>query len=148
MAAFLQRQRCTVTRLQTQSLLTCVHHSTIQQSHNPTGKGTVTHHDPPLLFDLQLDPAEEHALDTTQEPYKTALASVVAALAAQMHSVNNTMQSVVNYTTTLSAEPVKSIYCFPSRICSRTLMGVGASHQCSLGPAACYLLFMLTCALY
>ena len=32
-------------------------------------------------------------------------------------------------------------------ICSRTLMGVGAPHQCSLGAAACYLLFMLTAAL-
>ena len=46
----------------------------------------------------------------------------------------------------------KSICCFSPRICSRALMeypdGVGAPHQCSLGTAACYRLFMLTCALY
>ena len=33
------------------------------------------------------------------------------------------------------------------RICSRTLTGVGAPHQCSLGTAACALLLMLTRAL-
>ena len=34
-------------------------------------------------------------MDTTKEPYKTALLSIVAALAAQMKSVNSTFQSVV-----------------------------------------------------
>lgn len=67
--------------------------------------GTVGRHDPPLLFDLHADPAEEHALDTTQEPYKSALVSIVAALAAQMHSVNTTLQSAPNYTVAISSEP-------------------------------------------
>ena len=39
-----------------------------------------------------------------------------------------------------------SIYWFSPRICSRTLMGCSEPHQCSLGTAPCYLLFMLTCA--
>lgn len=34
------------------------------------------------------------------------------------------------------------------KICSRTLITVGAPRQCSLGVAACYLLFMLTRAIY
>ena len=46
----------------------------------------------------------------------------------------------------------KSISWVSPRICSRTLMGVlrtpfGAPHQCSLGTAASYLVFMLTGAL-
>ena len=34
-------------------------------------------------------------MDTTKEPYKTALLSIVATLAAQMKSVSSTFQSAV-----------------------------------------------------
>ena len=40
----------------------------------------------------------------------------------------------------------ESIYCFPPRICSRTLLVLRHNH-CSLGVAACYCLVMLTVAL-
>eukprot|EP00040_Diaphanoeca_grandis_P029083 m.169355 g.169355 ORF g.169355 m.169355 type:complete len:639 (-) comp31562_c0_seq1:99-2015(-) len=68
-------------------------------------KGNIVRHDPPLLFDLAVDPAEQIALDTSKDPYKSVVASIAAALAAQMHSVNTTFQSVVNYTTALPSEP-------------------------------------------
>jgi arylsulfatase G len=69
-------------------------------------KGNVLTHNPPLLFDLDSDPAEQFALDTTKDPHAAAaLTSIVAALAAQMHSVNSTMVSVVNTTTMVSSEP-------------------------------------------
>ena len=62
-------------------------------------------HDPPLLFDLDRDPAESKALDTSAEPYKTVVASIAGLLAAQMHSVNTTMKSVTDYSTALADEP-------------------------------------------
>lgn len=67
--------------------------------------GNVITHDPPLLFDLAADPAEEHALDVTKEPYKTELTKILAALKAQMHSVNSTFQSVVDYSLNTADEP-------------------------------------------
>ena len=68
-------------------------------------KGNSIRHDPPLLFDLGADPAESTALDTTKEPYKTVLASTLAALAAQMKSVNTTFQSIVDQSQAPGAEP-------------------------------------------
>lgn len=68
-------------------------------------KGNVVHHDPPLLFDLSADPAEEFALDVTKEPYAGVVKQIATLLGEQMHSVNTTMQSVVNYTEQLSSEP-------------------------------------------
>ena len=62
-------------------------------------------HDPPLLFDLSADPQEAHALDTSTAPYHTVLTRVVAALQAQMHSVNTTFRSVANYDTNTYDEP-------------------------------------------
>ena len=67
--------------------------------------GTIARHDPPLLFDLDKDPAESTALDTSTEPYKSVVASIVGLLKAQMHSVNTTMQSVPNYNVSLASEP-------------------------------------------
>lgn len=67
--------------------------------------GNVTHHDPPLLFNLDDDPAEEHALDTSTDPYKSVVEQVSALLAAQMQNVNSTLRSVVDYTTELDDEP-------------------------------------------
>jgi arylsulfatase G len=68
-------------------------------------KGNIQRHDPPLLFNLANDPAESVALDVAQEPHKSALAQIEAALAAQMASVNGTMQSVTDYGRELDAEP-------------------------------------------
>jgi hypothetical protein len=70
-------------------------------------QGNITRHDPPLLFDLDEDPAESTALDVAVEPHRSALGSIKAALEAQMASVNGTMQSVCNYATVLDAEPCK-----------------------------------------
>ena len=67
--------------------------------------GTPTRHDPPLLFELGADPGETMALDVTVPANAAALAQIVAALAAQMHSVNSTMQSVVDATTGVAYEP-------------------------------------------
>ena len=53
-------------------------------------KGNVTRHDPPLLFDLATDVAEEFALDTSQPQYASVVAEITKTLAEQMHSVNNT----------------------------------------------------------
>ena len=58
-----------------------------------------------LTRSLAADPAEEFALDTTKEPYKTALANIMKALAAQMKSVNTTFQSVVDQSQAPGAEP-------------------------------------------
>lgn len=68
-------------------------------------KGNIMRHDPPLLFDLSKDEAEEFALDTSQEPYSSVVKQIKTLLAQQMHSVNTTMQSVVNYTAQLASEP-------------------------------------------
>ena len=67
--------------------------------------GDITRHDPPLLFELGADPGETTALDVTVPANAAALTSIVAALAAQMHSVNTTFQSVVNVTSGLLYEP-------------------------------------------
>jgi hypothetical protein len=67
--------------------------------------GTVLTHDPPLLFDLDRDPAESNALDTSTEPFKTVVATIAGLLAAQMHSVNTTMQSITDYSTAVADEP-------------------------------------------
>ena len=67
--------------------------------------GTIMRHDPPLLFDLGRDPAEQHALDTSTEPFKTVAATMAGLLAAQMRSVNTTMQSVTDYNVSLAVEP-------------------------------------------
>lgn len=39
------------------------------------------------------------------EPFKSAVAEIAALLAAQMHSVNSTFQSVVDYSTAVAREP-------------------------------------------
>ena len=43
--------------------------------------------------------------------------------------------------------PVVELPPWQPRICSRTPMGYSDPHQCSLGAAACYLLYMLTRAI-
>ena len=67
--------------------------------------GTEMRHDPPLLFELGSDPGETTALDVREPLNAAALAKIEAALAAQMHSVNTTMRSVVDYTEGLGFEP-------------------------------------------
>jgi len=67
--------------------------------------GNATRHEVPIIFDLDADPAESKALDVGSEPGKSALAGIAAALAAQMQSVNSTLQSVVDYNTSLADEP-------------------------------------------
>lgn len=69
------------------------------------GKGNVQHHDVPLLFNLAEDPQESKALDTSADPYKGVVAKIAELLAAQMKSVNGTMQSVVDYSKGLQYEP-------------------------------------------
>ncbi len=68
-------------------------------------KGNVTRHDPPLLFDLATDVAEEFALDTSQPQYASVVAEITKTLAEQMHSVNNTF-----------------VRDFPRRSCARRLV--------------------------
>jgi arylsulfatase A-like enzyme len=68
-------------------------------------KGIIARHDPPLLFDLDRDPAESTALDTSTEPYQSVAATIAGLLKAQMHSVNTTMQSTVDYNVSLADEP-------------------------------------------
>jgi arylsulfatase A-like enzyme len=68
-------------------------------------KGNVTRHDPPLLFNLDTDPAEETALDTTADPYTTIVSHIAALLQAKMHSVNTTFRSVVDTDTNVQSEP-------------------------------------------
>lgn len=67
--------------------------------------GNATTHNPPLLFDLSTDPGETTALDVSQPLYSEVVAQIAAALKAQMHSVNTTLQSVVNYNTSFADEP-------------------------------------------
>ena len=67
--------------------------------------GTVARHDPPLLFDLESDPGETMALDTTKPVYAAVVKQIAAALAKQMHSVNTTMQSITQYDEQVSSEP-------------------------------------------
>ena len=69
-------------------------------------KGNITRHDPPLLFDLATDVAEEFALDTSQPRYASIVAEITKTLAEQMHSVNNTF--------------VRAPLDFPRRSCART----------------------------
>eukprot|EP00462_Mataza_sp_D1_P007511 CAMPEP_0175123268 /NCGR_PEP_ID=MMETSP0087-20121206/2151_1 /TAXON_ID=136419 /ORGANISM="Unknown Unknown, Strain D1" /LENGTH=487 /DNA_ID=CAMNT_0016404945 /DNA_START=176 /DNA_END=1639 /DNA_ORIENTATION=- len=72
-------------------------------------KGNSIRHSPPLLFDLESDSAEEHALDVTKEPYKSVLGQIVKALNEQMRSINSTFASVVNYTQQINSEPCAHI---------------------------------------
>ena len=69
-------------------------------------KGNITRHDPPLLFDLATDVAEEFALDTSQPQYASIVAEITKTLAEQMHSVNNTF--------------VRAPLDFPRRSCARS----------------------------
>lgn len=49
----------------------------------------VTHHDPPLLFDLSRDPGERHPLTPESEPrYHAVLAAVEEAVAAHTHTLD------------------------------------------------------------
>ena len=68
-----------------------------------------------------------------------------------IQETSSSSERVLERLATTARMPRVLLYCccFASRICSRTLMGYSDSpthHQCSLGTAACYLLFMLTCA--
>jgi arylsulfatase A len=67
--------------------------------------GNITRHDPPLLFELGADPGETTALDVTEPAHAAALTKIIAALAAQMHSVNTTFASVTNDSVGLVFEP-------------------------------------------
>eukprot|EP01052_Picozoa_sp_SAG31_P050796 SAG31_NODE_11762_length_1000_cov_1.067703_1_plen_229_part_01 len=67
--------------------------------------GVIARHDPPLLFDLEKDPAESTALDTSTEPYKTVVANMAKMLKQKMLSVNTTMQSITDYSRSVADEP-------------------------------------------
>ena len=61
------------------------------------GVDTCTDHDPPLLFDLSVDPAEADPIDTAKPPGATVLETMVSQLQAVELSINTTARSVANY---------------------------------------------------
>lgn len=54
-------------------------------------------HEPPLLFDLDADPAEATPLNTAAEAYAAVLAKIRALRQAKEESINSTFRSITNY---------------------------------------------------
>ena len=63
------------------------------------GKAACKVHDPPLLFDVQDDPAESQPLDTTDPSSAAgeALAKLVAAIADVNADISSTARTVADY---------------------------------------------------
>eukprot|EP01063_Lacrimia_lanifica_P022926 TRINITY_DN30436_c0_g1_i1.p1 TRINITY_DN30436_c0_g1~~TRINITY_DN30436_c0_g1_i1.p1 ORF type:complete len:549 (+),score=163.06 TRINITY_DN30436_c0_g1_i1:35-1681(+) len=60
-----------------------------------TGRGGKMRHDPPLIFDVEADPAESTPLDPDTIP--EVVQSIRAAFAEYWHSVNTTLRSATDY---------------------------------------------------
>ena len=57
-------------------------------------------HDPPLLFDVGgNDPAEAHALDTTQPAYAAVVQQLEDARSTKLADIKKTLRHVANYST-------------------------------------------------
>ena len=67
--------------------------------------GSLGIHDPPLLFDLELDPSESTALNTSASPYKEVVARMLALKAAKLANIAATPHSYANWTQDDSLEP-------------------------------------------
>ena len=69
-----------------------------QSGCNSPGTGCVHRpEDSPLLFDLTVDEAEGHALDTTQAPYAAIVKTMVAMRQSENLDINTTARSLTDY---------------------------------------------------
>tara|TARA_B110000208_G_scaffold176793_1_gene223453 strand:+ start:380 stop:685 length:306 start_codon:yes stop_codon:yes gene_type:complete len=57
----------------------------------------IRQHDPPLLFDVNTDPAEAIALDTSTGAYATIVAAMTTMRKAKQQDIDTSPRSVVNY---------------------------------------------------
>ena len=84
-------------------------------------------HDPPLLFDLAADPAEANALDLSQPGLSAIVAKMIAARQAKVNDINNTLRSVVDYSSGPAGKAANC--CDPENVvcrCDRELSSIPA----------------------
>jgi arylsulfatase A-like enzyme len=89
-------------------------------------KASCTNHDPPLLFDLDLDPAEAVALDTTVPKYAAIVKQLTDARASKKGDVQSTARSTADYSS--SAAGRKANCCNEASFdCACNATGIGYS---------------------
>ncbi|XP_070565013.1 arylsulfatase G-like isoform X2 [Ptychodera flava] len=78
-------------------------------------RGPPTRHDPPLIFNLDKDPAEKHALDNTSEEYNTVHTAMKNALDFVMEDIHKDNTTTVDYRQDPSGAPC----CNPKHVVCR-----------------------------